>query len=70
MFIPPNPPDDVRYWRAETDYRRERAKKGGFFGDLAASLEVLLKFFWRVLKALARPLVRGWKRRRARNATR
>ena len=70
MFIPPNPPDDVRYWKAESDYRRERAKGGGFLGDLAASLEVLLKFLWRVVKVIARPLVRGWQKHRAKNATR
>ena len=70
MFIPPHPPDDVRFWKAESDYRRERAKRGGFLGDLAASLEVLLNFLWRVVKAMARPIVRGWQKRRARNATR
>ncbi|MYC31308.1 MAG: hypothetical protein F4X65_14665 [Chloroflexi bacterium] len=70
MFIPPNPPDDVRFLKAESDYRRERAKGGGFLGDLAASLEVLLKFLWRVVKVMARPLVLGWQKYRARNASR
>lgn len=68
--MPPMPPHDPKYWQAESDYRRDQAKRGGIVSDIAVSLGELVRLMVLLPVVLARPLVRMWSRRRSRNATR
>lgn len=65
VFIPPMPPSDPKLIKAETDYRREQAKRGGIVSDIAVSLIELFKLLFRLISWLPRIALRWWSKRRA-----